>query len=69
MGAIIQTLTLATILLIIGSVCLFLGIAGLIWSTGRDRRRADKIPEAEPPGERSDGVLHQPAAWERPLNS
>ena len=69
MGAIIQTLTLATILLIIGSVCLFLGIAGLIWSTGRDRRRADRSPEAVPPGELSDGILQQPAAWERPLNS
>jgi hypothetical protein len=69
MGAIIQTLTLATILLIIGSVCLFLGIAGLVWSTGRDRRRADTSPEAVTSGELPDGVPHQPAAWEKPLNS
>jgi hypothetical protein len=39
MGAIIQTLTLAAILLIIGLVCTTLGIAGLVWRARRDRER------------------------------
>ena len=41
-GAIIQTLTLATILLIIGLVCTLIGMAGLIWRIGYDRRRVEK---------------------------
>jgi len=36
-GAIIQMLTLATILLIIGLVCTLIGVAGLIWKAGYDR--------------------------------
>ncbi len=39
MGAVIQTLTLATILLIIGLVCTTIGIVGLVWKTKRDRDR------------------------------
>jgi hypothetical protein len=39
MGAIIQTLTLATILLIIGLACTTIGIAGLMWRSKRDRER------------------------------
>jgi hypothetical protein len=69
MGAIIQTLTLATILLIIGLVCLVMGVAGLIWSTGRDRRRGEKSGEAVTPGELADDVRHQPTTWEKSLNS
>jgi hypothetical protein len=60
MGAIIQTLTLATILLVIGSVCLVLGVTGLMWSMRRDRRRLEKSGEAVTSGELADGVLHQP---------
>jgi flagellar basal body-associated protein FliL len=60
MGAIIQTLTLATVLLIIGLVCLALGVAGLIWSTGRDRRRAEKSREAARSAELAGSVPHQP---------
>lgn len=69
MGAIIQTLTLATILLIIGLVCLLMGVAGLIWSTGRDRRRVEKSGEARIPGELANGARHQPTTWEKSLNS
>lgn len=61
MDAIIQTLTLAAILLIIGLVCLLVGVAGLMWTTGRDRRRGEKTGEAGPSGEPADDVLHQPA--------
>lgn len=42
MGVIVQTLTLAIILLIIGLVCMVIGVAGLVWKTGRDRRRAEE---------------------------
>ncbi len=42
MEAIIQTLTLAIILLIIGLACMAVGIAGLIWSAERERRRIEK---------------------------
>lgn len=42
MEAIIQTLTLAITLLIMGLSCMVVGIAGLIWSTGRERRRIEK---------------------------
>jgi hypothetical protein len=69
MEAIIQTLTLATILLIIGLVCLLMGVAGLIWSTGRDRRRVEKSGEARMPDELADGARHQPTTWEKSLNS
>jgi hypothetical protein len=69
MAAIIQTLTLATILLIIGLVFLIMGVAGLMWSTGRDRRRVEKSGEAMTSGELADGVLHQPAIREKTLNS
>jgi hypothetical protein len=35
---IIQTLTLAVVLLIIGLACVVIGVAGLIWIAGRDSR-------------------------------
>ena len=41
-GAIIQTLTLATILLIIGLVCTLIGMAGLIWRAGYDKRQVEE---------------------------
>ena len=69
MGAIIQTLTLATILLIIGLICLVMGVAGLMWSTGHDRRKIEKSGEAVPSGEFADGVLHHPATQEKSLNT
>ena len=58
-GAIIQTLTLATILLIIGLVCMLIGVAGLMWKAGYDRRRVEK---AEQSGELEGDNLHQQAA-------
>jgi hypothetical protein len=69
MAVIIQTLTLATILLIIGLVFLLVGVAGLIWSTGRDRRQVEKSGETMTSGELAEGVLHQPAIRKRSLNS
>jgi FtsZ-interacting cell division protein ZipA len=42
MDPIIQTLTLATILLIIGIICMVLGVVGLVWKAGHDRRRMEK---------------------------
>ena len=42
MGAIIQTLTLATVLLMIGVVCLAVGTAGFVWSARRDRERMER---------------------------
>ena len=45
MDAIIQTLTLAIVLLIVGLACVVLGIAGLVWMSGRSRKRRDgQIP-------------------------
>jgi hypothetical protein len=69
MGAIIQTLTLATILLIIGLVCLLMGVAGLLWSIGRDRRRNEKTGKTMPSAELADSVLAQPATREKSLKS
>jgi hypothetical protein len=37
---------LAIVLLIIGLTCVVLGIAGLVWKTGWDRRRAEKAANA-----------------------
>jgi hypothetical protein len=68
MEAIIQTLTLATILLTIGLACTVIGIAGLIWKTERDKRRIEKTDKAVTSGEITDGVLHQPNTGERSLN-
>ncbi|MGH3547466.1 MAG: hypothetical protein ACRDQU_04955 [Pseudonocardiaceae bacterium] len=62
MGAIIQTLTLATILLIIGLVCMLIGVAGLIWRAGYDKRRVAKAETVVPSGELEDVALRQPAA-------
>lgn len=42
METIIQTLTLAITLFIIGSICMAVGIVGLIWSAERKRRRIEK---------------------------
>ncbi len=60
MGAIIQTLTLATILLIIGLVCLLMGVAGLMWSMGRDRQWKEKTRKAQTSDEIRDNVFRQP---------
>jgi hypothetical protein len=46
MDAIIQTLTLATILLFIGLTCIVIGIAGLVWRMGRDERRRNSAEAA-----------------------
>jgi len=61
-GPIIQTLTLATILLIIGLVCMLIGVAGLIRKAGYDKRRVEKAEKVVPSGELEDAALHQPAA-------
>lgn len=58
MGAIIQTLTLATILLMIGVVCLAVGTAGFVWSARRDRERMERQIRSDLPVEDD---LHQPA--------
>jgi hypothetical protein len=63
MEAIIQTLTLATILLIIGSGCLVIGIAGLMWIARRDQRRVEKRSEL------AETVRHHDATPEKSLNS
>lgn len=46
MGAIVQTLTLAIILLIIGLTCLAIGATGLIWKARRDQRLMEEAEEA-----------------------
>jgi hypothetical protein len=69
MGAIIQTMTLAAILLIIGLVCLLIGVAGLLWGIGRDKRRMEKTRAAETSGEIADNVFREPATRERSLKS
>jgi hypothetical protein len=51
MGAIIQTLTLAIILLIVGLVFTSIGLAGLMWRAGRDRRRIEQAEKAMTSGE------------------
>lgn len=61
-GAIIQTLTLATILLIIGLVCTLIGMAGLIWRIGYDRRRVEKTEIAVISDELENATRRQPAA-------
>ena len=61
MGAIIQTLTLATILLIIGLACMLIGVAGLLWKAAYDRRRVEKVEEIGRPGELEEAARHQPA--------
>jgi len=46
MEPIIQTLTVAIILLIIGLTCTVIGIAGLAWTTTRNKRRVDQAANA-----------------------
>lgn len=46
MDAIIETLTLAIVLLIIGMACVVIGFTGLLWITARDKRRRDRVGEA-----------------------
>lgn len=41
MEPIIQTLVLAAVLLIIGLVCIVIGITGLVWAATRNKRRAE----------------------------
>jgi high-affinity nickel permease len=61
-GPIIQTLTLATILLIIGLVCTLIGMSGLIWKAGYDRRQAENADKALTSGELEEATLRQSAA-------
>lgn len=42
LDAIIQTLTLAIVLLIIGLTCVVIGVTGLVWISGRSRERGDR---------------------------
>jgi hypothetical protein len=56
-GAIIQTLTLATVLLMIGVICLAVGTAGFVWSARRDRERMERQARSVPP---VDDDFHQP---------
>lgn len=48
MGNIIQTLTFATVLLIVGSSCVVIGIAGLALLAKLDRLRIEKARRVEP---------------------
>jgi FtsZ-interacting cell division protein ZipA len=63
MEAIIETLTLATILLIIGSVCLVIGIAGMMWVARRDRQRGEKSSDL------AENLQHHEATPEKSFNS
>jgi flagellar basal body-associated protein FliL len=69
MGAIIQTMTLAAILLIIGLVCLLIGVAGLMWSMRRDRLWKEKTRAEQTSDEIGDNVFRQPATRETSLKS
>lgn len=69
MGPIIQTLTLAAILLIMGLVFLVIGVAGLMWSIKRDRRQLEKTRKEMTSGELTHSVLPKPAIRERSLKS
>jgi uncharacterized membrane protein YciS (DUF1049 family) len=69
MGAIIQTLTLAAILLIIGLACLVIGVAGLMWSIRRDKRQIEKNIKAEISSEIADSAFPEPATRETSLKS
>ncbi len=60
MDPIIQTLTVAIILLIIGIICMVLGVVGLAWKTGYDRRRMEKARHAARSGENTDRMQQQP---------
>lgn len=46
MGAIVQTLTVAVTLLVVGLSCLVIGVVGLMWKTGHDRRRVEREAKA-----------------------
>jgi hypothetical protein len=50
LDAIIQTLTLAIVLLIIGMACVVIGIAGLVWINARNSRRRDGAVPASTSG-------------------
>ncbi|MGH3831422.1 MAG: hypothetical protein ACRDRS_13410 [Pseudonocardiaceae bacterium] len=63
MDSIIQTMTFAVILLIIGLVCLLIGVSALMWSARHDRRRAEKSDEVARSSEPTDDALHQPVTW------
>ena len=60
MDPILQTLTLAIILLIVGIICMVLGVVGLVWKTGYDRRRIEKVNNSAISGENADWVRQQP---------
>jgi hypothetical protein len=46
-----------------------MGVAGLLWSIGRDRRRNEKTGKTMPSVELADSVLAQPATREKSLKS
>jgi hypothetical protein len=69
MGAIIQTLTLATILLIIGLSCTAIGVVGLMWKTARDRRQIENEEKIVTSKKIADSASRQAATSERSLNS
>jgi hypothetical protein len=64
MDPIIQTLTLATILLIIGIICMVLGVVGLLWKAGYDRRRMEKARNAAISGQNVDELQQQPHSYQ-----
>ena len=59
MDAIIQTLTLAVVLLIVGLTCMVVGVTGLLWMAGRTSRRRDDMAESSSSGEYVPQVLAQ----------
>jgi hypothetical protein len=65
MESIIATLTLATILLIIGLICVVLGVVGLVWKSGHDGRRMEKTRHATIVSENTDS--QPPQSPERSL--
>lgn len=67
MDPIIQTLTLATILLIIGIICVILGVVGLVWKTGYDRRRMDRARHAAISAQNADELQQQHSYPEQSL--
>jgi hypothetical protein len=60
MDPILQTLTLAIILLIAGIICMVIGVVGLVWKTGYDRRRMEKVNISAILGENADYFRQQP---------
>ena len=60
MEPLIQTLALATILLIIGLIFTILGVVGLVWKTRHDQRQREKTENTATAGENADRLRQQP---------